>query len=187
MARALSVKKKSATPWMMLTSVSSMFITVESSSRRLSLGGFTDATRNHSATGMSSCGGDLTWTRRPRLLFGRSLATQKVGKNLLHFGTSTYEQIYCRIHRNFLPRLDDRLHRNRCRLGGDCTACNWRGAHGHGLRRRPHLGRALQPGGNAWRFDSRPAECSGRVALHRVATLGSSDRDVGGEVSPRRD
>src|SRR5437762_4535590 len=56
MARALSVKKKRATPWMMLTSVSSMFITVESSSRRLSLGGFTVATGNRSATGMSSRG-----------------------------------------------------------------------------------------------------------------------------------
>src|SRR6266480_1630178 len=88
MARALSVKKKSATPWMMLTSVSSMFITVESSSRRLSLGGFTDATGNRSASGMSSCGRDFTRIRRPRLLFGRSFTTQELGKKLLQFSTS---------------------------------------------------------------------------------------------------
>src|SRR5205809_1282162 len=42
---------------MMLTRVSSMLTTVESSSRRLSLGRFTNATGNHSVTGMSSCGG----------------------------------------------------------------------------------------------------------------------------------
>jgi hypothetical protein len=40
-ARALSVKKKSATPWMMLARVSSILTTAESSSRRLSLGGIT--------------------------------------------------------------------------------------------------------------------------------------------------
>src|SRR6266481_9059014 len=39
--RALSVRKKSATPWIMLTSVSSMLITTESSSRRPSLDRFT--------------------------------------------------------------------------------------------------------------------------------------------------
>src|SRR5438552_14636917 len=143
MARALSVKKKSATPWMMLTSVSSMFITVESSSRRLSLGGFTDATGNRSANGMSSCGRDFVWTRRPGLLFGRSFTTQELSKKLLHFTPLTYEQIHRRIHRNLLPCLDDRLHRDRRQLGGDCAARNRRGAHGHGLRRRPHLGRAL--------------------------------------------
>src|SRR6266478_7662110 len=39
--RALSVRKKSATPWIMLTRVSSMLITTESSSWRPLLGGFT--------------------------------------------------------------------------------------------------------------------------------------------------
>src|SRR5258708_404852 len=39
--RVLSVRKKSATPWIMLTRVSSMLITTESSSRRPLLGGFT--------------------------------------------------------------------------------------------------------------------------------------------------
>src|SRR5947208_16569177 len=40
-ARALSVRKNSATPWIMLTRVSSMLTTTESSSRRPSLDGFT--------------------------------------------------------------------------------------------------------------------------------------------------
>src|SRR6266566_8219297 len=57
--RALSVRKKSATPWIMLTRVSSMLMTTESSSRRPSLDGFT--TRLVTAQSSDCQGSEAPW------------------------------------------------------------------------------------------------------------------------------
>src|SRR5882724_10148974 len=74
--RVLSVRKNSATPWIMLTRVSSMLITTESSSRRPSLRGFTSRLVNAQRLNCQAGRRRSTITNNLEMLIGNRIEGQ---------------------------------------------------------------------------------------------------------------